>query len=342
MKLALQSMRPTTVFGPWSHTVDGNVKAVQFAERLGYDSVWTAEAAGTDAFVPLAWLAAHTTRIKVGTGVVPISARPPTVTAMTAATLDRLSEGRCILGLGASGPAVVEGWHGATFDAPLGRTREYVSIVREVLARRTPRRVAVEHYPLPSPSAREEHPATARLMFRPARSAVPIYLAGLGPRMVRLASQIADGLIPAFYSPEREKEFFDGIDPLSFDDGFDLAPFVAVSMTDDTGAAIQRMKTFYAFWLGGMGSGSVNFYGEYAQRLGFSDFPEKVKRLFRAGYRGEAATAIPDEFVDAVALCGPRERIEERLSMWHTSSVTSMILTGLDKHSMQTMAELVL
>lgn len=342
MKLGLQAMRATTVFGPWASGIEGNMKAVRFAERLGYDSVWTAEAAGTDAFVPLSWIAAQTTRIKLGTGIVPLSSRPPTVTAMSAATLDRFSGGRFILGLGTSGPAIVEGWHGARYDAPLERTREYVGIVREVLGRRTPRRVAVHHYRLPHPEATEEHPATARLMFRPTRTEVPVYLAALGPRNVRLATEIADGVIPAFYSPAHEKAFFEGIDTARIPDSFDLAPFVAVSMADDFRAAILRLKPSFAFWLGGMGSGSVNFYGRYAERLGFGVFPGRVKHLFRAGYRSEAAAAIPDEFVDAVALCGPRERIAERLVDWRSSRVTTMILNGADKQSMRTMAELVL
>jgi F420-dependent oxidoreductase-like protein len=342
MKLALQAMRPTTVFGAWASTIEGNIRAVRFAERLGYDSVWTAEAAGTDAFLPLAWIAARTDRIKLGTGIVPLSSRPPTVTAMSAATLDRFSGGRFILGLGTSGPAIVEGWHGARFDAPLERTREYVRIVREVLGRRTPRRVAGAHYPLPHPEASEEHPATARLMFRPTRPDVPLYLAALGTRNIRMATEIADGVIPAFYSPAHEKEFFDGIDSAGIGDAFELAPFVAVSMADDTRAAILRLKPAFAFWLGGMGSGSVNFYGRYVERLGFTGFADRVKHLFRAGYRTDAAAAIPDEFVDAVALCGPRERIAERLVDWRSSRVTTMILNGVDKQSMQTMAELVL
>ena len=342
VKLALQTMRPTTVFGLWSSEVVGNVKAVRFAERLGYDSVWTAEAAGTDAFVPLAWLAAHTSRIKLGTGVVPISARRPTVTAMTAATLDRLSGGRAILGLGVSGPAVVEGWHGASFGDPLARTEEYVAIIREVLARRNPRRVSAQHYPLPHPEAREEHPATARLMFRPKRQSLPIYLAALGPKNVGLAIRIADGVIPAFYSPQHERAFFDGVDTSTLPAGFDLAPFVAVSMADDLQQAILRLKPSVAFWMGGMGSGSVNFYARFAERLGFRGFPDKVKQLFRSGYRTEAAAAVPDDFVDAVALCGPKERLKERVEAWRNSSVTTMILTGTDKDSMLAMAELLL
>jgi F420-dependent oxidoreductase-like protein len=339
VKLGLQSMRPTTVFGQWSSGVEGNVKAVRFAERLGYDSVWTAEAAGTDAFVPLAWLAAHTSTIKIGTGIIPISARTPATTAMTAATLDRLSNGRLILGLGTSGPAVVEGWHGASFKAPLARTEEYVRIVREILARRNPQRASGDHYPLPYPGSLERHPTTARLMFRPRRQQVPIYLAAMGAKNLHLATRISDGVIPAFYSPYHEKAFFEGTGQLAFPAGFELAPFVTVSLGDNLESALLRLKPSFAFWLGGMGSGAVNYYAMFAERIGFADFPEKVRQLYRAGYRADAAAAIPDDFVDSVALCGPRSRVRERAEAWRQSSVTTMIMTGLDKEAMIAMAE---
>jgi F420-dependent oxidoreductase-like protein len=335
-------MRPTTVFGHWSSGVEGNVKAVRFAERLGYDSVWTAEAAGTDAFVPLAWLAAHTSTIRLGTGIVPIDARTPATSAMTAATLDRLSDGRVILGLGTSGPAVVEGWHGAPFTSPLERTEEYVRIVREIIARRNPQGASGKHYPLPYPGAQEIHPTTARLMFRPRRTAVPIYLAAMGSRNVRLAMAIADGVIPAFYSPFHEDAFFQGTGRQDLPDGFELAPMVTISLGDNLQSCLLRLKPFFAFWLGGMGSGSVNYYARFAQRIGFEEFPEKVRQLFRAGYRTEAAAAIPDEFIDAVAICGSLGRVKERIEVWRKSSVTTMILTSPDKESMIAMAELVL
>jgi len=343
VKLGLHTMRTTVNFGPWGTGAAPNLAVVQQAEALGYDSIWTAEAAGTDAVVPLTWMAAHTSRIRLATGVMQMTARPPTVTAMTTATLDQLSGGRVILGLGASGPAVVEGWHGVAYGRPLSRSREYVDMVRRTLARQAPLDVKHQHYSVPYRGDDATGLASAtKLMFRPTRSRVPIYLAAMGARSVSLAYEIADGIIPAFYSPYREDAFFEGVERGPRAAGVELAPFVTVSIGDDVTAAIGKLKPGLSFWIGGMGAGGLNFYNRFVQRLGYRGFAEEVQRLHTSGRRGEAAAAIPDEFVDEIALCGPPARIAERLGAWHESQVGTMILTGLDAAAVPVMAELVL
>lgn len=341
MKLGLHTMRSTVNFGLWGSGVDPTLAVVQRAESLGYDSVWTAEAAGTDAVVPLAWLAAHTSRIKLGTGILQLTARTPTTTAMTAATFDHLSGGRFILGLGASGPAVVEGWHSASYRWPLDRTREYIDVVRRVHARTAPVEFHGDHYDIPyrgTDGTGLGEPI--RLMFRPRRRRIPIYLAALGAQNLSLAYEIADGIIPAFYSPYREDAFFADVDDHGRRSEVELAPFVSVSMGDDVATCRDRLKPGLAFWIGGMGAKGLNFYNRFVRRLGFEGFAEDVQRLYTSGQRSAAAAVIPDELVDEVALCGPRERIAERLEAWEKSSVGTMILTGIDEDTVVAMAEL--
>jgi F420-dependent oxidoreductase-like protein len=341
MRLGLNTVRATVNFGLWGSGAAPNVEVVQLAERLGYDSVWTAEASGTDAVGPLAWLAAHTSTIKVGTGIMQMTARAPTTTAMTAATLDLLSGGRFLLGLGASGPAVVEGWHGEPYGKPLDRTREYVKIVRAALARQAVEH-AGEHYQVPNrgPDALQLG-QPVKLMFRPRRASIPIYLAAMGPRNVQLAYEIADGVIPAFYSPHREDAFFSFCDGRP-DRAIDLAPFVPVALGADHQACRDRLKPGLAFWLGGMGAGGLNFYNRFISRLGYEAAAREVQKLFTGGQRARAAAAVPDALVDEVALCGPREAVAEQLEAWKASSVTTMILQGADVPAITTLAELLL
>lgn len=340
MKLGLHVMRGTVNFGLWGSGAGPNVEVVRFAEELGYDSVWTAEAAGTDAVVPLAWLAASTSRIKVGTGIVQMTARSPSTTAMTAATLDHLSGGRFILGLGTSGPAVVEGWHSTRYRDPIGRTREYVEIVRRVMARTGPVTYHGEYYDIPYEAADATGLADPiGLMIRPRRRYIPLFLAAMGQRNLSLAYEIADGVIPAFYSPYREGQFFEGVHENGRSKEVELAPLVPVAVGPDTDACRRRLKPGLAFWIGAMGARGVNFYNRYVRRLGFRGFPEDVQRMYREGHRSQAAAAIPDSFVDEIALCGPPERIRERVVAWQGSRVGTMILTGADRAALVAVAE---
>ena len=341
MRLGLSAVRTTVNFGTWGSGAPANVEVVQLAERLGYDSVWTAEASGTDAVTPLAWLAAHTTTIKLGTAVMQMTARPPTTTAMTAATLDLLSGGRFILGLGVSGPVVVEGWHGAAFASPLERTREYLKVVRDALSRQP-----VEHhgrhyrYPYDGDDA-SGLAAPVRLMFRPRRPSVPIYIAAMGPKNVALAYELADGVMPAFYSPYREDAFFSFTDsPLPR--SIEVAPFVPVAIGENHQACRDRLKPSFAFWFGGMGAKGLNFYNRFISRLGFEHEASVIQELYTKGLRAQAAAAVPDALVDELSLCGPRARIAEQLAAWEESAVTTMILTGADVEAITTVAELAL
>lgn len=340
MKLGVHVMRSTVNFGLWGSGADPNVEMVRLAESLGYDSVWTAEAAGTDAVVPLAWLAAKTSRIKIGTGIVQMTARSPATTAMTAATLDHLSGGRLILGLGTSGPAVVEGWHSTRYRDPLGRTREYVEVVRRVMARAGPVSFHGDYYDIPYQAPDATGLADPiQLMIRPFRRRVPLYLAAMGRRNLSLAYEIADGVIPAFYSPYREAEFFAGVHENGRADAVELAPLVPVAVGRELDACWRRLKPGLAFWIAAMGARGVNFYNRHVRRLGFEGFPADVQRLYQEGRRAQAAAGIPDSFVDEVALCGPPERIPERVAAWNDSRVGTMILTGADRAALVAVAE---
>lgn len=339
MKLGLSAARTGANFGGWGPRAEGTVEVARFAEALGYDSIWTAEVTGTDAVVPLAWLAARTTTIKVGTAVMQLTARAPTTTAQTAATLDLLSGGRMILGLGPSGPGVVSGWHGQPYVDPIQRTREYVEIVRTVL-----RRTRLDHHgdiyriPLDSDADVEG----GRIMFRPRRRDLPIYLSAMGPRSVSLAYELADGYVPMFYSPAREQVFFDGVETHGRLDRVALAPLVPVAVGNDLEACRLRVKAGLAFFLGAMGTKTHNFYNRYFSRLGFEDAAVAVLDSYRRGGVGAAARAIPDDFVDEVALCGCASRVRDQLAAWKESRVDTMILSNADRESIELIAELAL
>ncbi len=341
MRLAIHAMRPTANFGLWGNDMEANIAMVRHAESLGYDSVWTAEASGTDAVVPLAWLAASTKTIKLGTAVMQMAARTPTLAAMTAATVDLLSGGRFMLGLGAGGPAVVEGWHCQAYGQPLARTAEYVEVVRKVLARTSAVVHHGEYYDIPyqrDDATGLAHPI--RLMFRPKRRKLPIYLAAMGPKNLQLAYQIADGIVPAFYSPWREKEFFEGVDRGTRT--VELAPQVSIMMGDNLAACRDRVRGGLAFWIGGMGARGLNFYNRLISRLGFEEVARSVQDLYMSEHRMEAAAAIPDELIDEVALVGPREHVAEQLEVWKESSATTMILMAAEPKALEAVAELVL
>jgi len=326
-----------------------NLPLVQEAERLGYDIVWTAEAYGSDAITPLTWIGAHTSRIKLGTSIMQMAGRTPANTAMTAMTLDHLSGGRFVLGLGASGPQVVEGWHGQPYGKLLGRTREYVSIVRKVFARKAPLEHQGEHYQIPyrGPDASGLGKPLKSILH--GRTGLPIFIAAIGPRNVALAAEIADGWLPVFFSPQRFAEF----DPL-LKEGFakagngkdlglfDIAPMVHVKMGPDVQACRDALKPHLALYIGGMGAKGRNFYNALACRYGYEEAAEQVQALYLSGLKAEAEAAVPDRLVDEVSLCGPRERIADRLGLWRDAPVTLMNVASPDAETLRTMAELVL
>jgi F420-dependent oxidoreductase-like protein len=317
------------------------------AERLGYVSAWTAEAYGSDAVTPATWVAARTERIHVGTAIMQIAGRTPAMTAMTAMTLDALSGGRFRLGLGVSGPQVVEGWHGQAFGRPLRKTREYVEIVRAILRREKPLDHRGEYYQVPyaGPDATGLGKPLKSILH--GRADLPIYLAAIGPKNVALAAEIADGWIPVFFSARRMKMFREWLEagfraaggPAAA--GFDVMPMVSVVVGDDVDACRAAVKPRVALYVGGMGARGRNFYNDVARRYGYEEAAQRVQDLYLAGQKAEAAAAVPDALVDEVALCGPRERIRERLAEWRGSGVTTLLVAG-DTEAVRVMAELVL
>jgi F420-dependent oxidoreductase-like protein len=314
---------------------------VEEAERLGFDSVWVAEAWGTDAVSVLGWLAARTERIKLGSAIMQIPGRTPANTAMTAATLDLLSGGRLLLGLGTSGPQVVEGWHGQPWGKPLGRTREYVEIVRAALQREVVAHEG-EHYRIPwdGPDATGLG-KPLKLMLRPLRAEIPIYLAALGPKNVALAAEIADGWLPIFVAPERFDDAF-GPSLVAAPPDFEIAATASVFVGDDVPALLDALRPHVALYVGGMGAKGRNFYNSLVRRYGWEDEAERIQELYLGGKQREAIAAVPDELVDAVSLVGPKERIAERLAAWRETPVTTLILGTTQPEALQTLAELVL
>ena len=327
-------------------TLAVDVDRVLEAERLGYCSVWTAEAYGSDAVSPAAWIAARTTRIHVGTGIMQIPARTPAMTAMTAMTLDALSGGRFRLGLGVSGPQVVEGWHGQPFGKPLVKTREYVEIVRTILRREKPVEFRGEYYRIPyaGPDATGLGKPLKSILH--GRASVPIYLAAVGPKNVSLAAEIADGWIPVFYSARRASVFREWLDAGFKASGrsaqaFDVMPMVSVVVGPDTAACRARVKPRVALYVGGMGARGRNFYNDIARRYGYEDAAKTIQDFYLSGKKADAEAAVPDALVDEVALCGPKERIGEQLSEWKSAGVTTLMVAG-DATAVRTLAELAL
>jgi F420-dependent oxidoreductase-like protein len=322
-------------------TAQQQLEIVQEAERLGYDSVWAAEAYGSDAATVLAWLAAGTTKINVGSAIFQIPARSAAMTAMTAATIDQLSDGRMRLGIGASGPQVAEGWHGQRYGRMLQRTREYIAVVRMALARE---RVEFhgETLELPLPDG----PGKAlKLTIAPVQERIPIYLAAIGPKNTALAGEIADGWIPTLFAPEHVAEFTthlqEGAQRAGRSlDGFDIAPTVNVFVTDDQAAARDAMRPYLALYVGGMGSREQNFYNRLAQRYGFADAAKQVQDLYLEGKREEACAALPDELIDLVSLCGPKDVVRERLAVYRDAGVGTLMVTPMAFSAEERLAQL--
>ncbi|HEY3182757.1 MAG TPA: LLM class F420-dependent oxidoreductase [Gaiellaceae bacterium] len=313
------------------------IELAQEAERLGYDSAWAAEAWGTDCVSVLAWLGATTSTIKLGSAIMQIPGRTPANTAMTAATLDLLSGGRFLLGLGTSGPQVVEGWHGEPWGKPLGKTREYVEIVRAAL-----RREVVEHhgphYDIPVANGTGLG-KPLKLMLRPLRAEIPIYLATIGPKAVGQAFELADGWLPIFWSPERAREVFP-VDRAR--EGFDIAPSVPLLLTDDVESGRDALKQYYSFYIGGMGARGKNFYNDLFARYGWEQEARAIQDAFLDGRQRDAAALVPDAFVDQAALVGPKERIRDRLDAWRESGATTMLVSTRDESSLRALAEVAL
>ena len=324
--------------------------AIREAERLGFDSIWTSEAYGCDVLTPLAWWGSQTSRVRLGTSIMQISARRPTAAAMAALTMDHLSGGRFVLGLGVSGPQVVEGWYGEPFAKPLARTREYVSIVRDVIARRAPVTSAGDHYPLPLNGA---HGATGlgkplKTTLHPLREHIPIFLGAEGPKNIAQTAEIADGWLALFYSPQHHAELYQPY----LDEGFARRPEgrpadfeIAVSLDfivhDDVEAAADQIRPRLALYFGGMGARSMNFHQEVAVRMGYGAQARKIQQLFLEGKKAEAAAAVPTKLVEELSLIGPPDKIRHDLEAWRDAGVSSLLIVGAPERLRQA-AELVL
>lgn len=325
----------------------GAQESVLEAERLGFDSVWTAEAYGSDAITPLAWWGAATSTIKLGTSIVQISARTPAATAMAAMTLDHLSNGRLILGLGVSGPQVVEGWYGQPFAKPLARTREYIGIVREIWARNGPVTNAGPHYPLPiNDGTGLGKPLKASI--RPLREDIPIYLAAEGPKNIALAGELCDGWLALFYSPHHDGLYRDALNEgLSRPtarrarDQFDVAAAVPLILTDDVERAADALRPMYALYFGGMGAKSANFHANVAIRMGYEADVAKIQELYLSGHKEDAAAAVPTRLIEQITLIGSKDKIRHDLEAWRDSIVTTLLIAG-DPATLRAAAELIL
>ncbi len=317
------------------------VSLTQEAEKLGFDSVWSAEAWGSDAFGPLAFLAAHTSRIRLGTAVAQLAGRTPTSTAMHAITLDHLSNGRFTLGLGVSGPQVVEGWYGQPFAKPLARTREYVDIIRQVMRREAPVSNSGEHYPLPYTGPGSTGMGKPlRSITHPLRADLPIYLGAEGPKNVALAAEICDGWIPLWYAPTREEVYADSLAHARPD--FDIVVPVTINVTDDLKGAYDAMRAPLGFYIGGMGAKDRNFHKELMGRMGYPAEAQKIQDLFFEGKRGEAIAAVPDAFIDDIALVGSKERIRDRLAAWKESKARTLLVHAPNPEALKKIADVVM
>jgi F420-dependent oxidoreductase-like protein len=321
--------------GYWgSGPPEGVAAAIAEAERLGFDSLWTAEAYGSDALTPLAWWGATTTRLELGTGIVQISARTPTATAMAAMTLDHLSGGRVILGLGASGPQVVEGWYGQPYPRPLARTREYVQIVREVVARQKPVQFSGEQYQIPLAGGTGLG-KPLKSTIHPFRSRIPIYLGAEGPKNVALAAEICDGWLPLFFSPKDDAHYrrclAEGFAASGEPDKasrFAVVANVLIVPGDDVERCADRLRPYLALYAGGMGARGANFHFEVFARMGYEAEALRIQDLYLAGRKDEAAAAVPLAMVEDVALVGPVDKLRDDLARWKETCLTTMLVTG--------------
>jgi len=322
------------------------MEMVKAAEEAGYVAVWAAESWGSDAVTVLSWIGAQTSTIKLGAGILQMPARTPAMTAMTAVTLNELSEGRFILGLGLSGPQVVEGWHGRPYGKPIGKTREYVEIVRQIVARKHPLIHQGEHYQIPFKGEGSTGLGKPLKLITHPHHELPIYIASVGPKNVALTAEIADGWLPIFYSPEHpefeaslEAGFAASGDP-ERRSKFTVAPSVQAMVDEDFSAARNAMRPMLALYIGGMGARGRNFYHSLAARYGFEEEADEIQDQFLEGNRMAAATAVPDELIDLVCIAGPRGHVAERLAAWKESGVDMLNVTTHDIGTVRAMAEL--
>jgi len=302
----------------------GAAEVIAEADRLGFDSLWTAEAYGSDALTPLAWWGAQTERMRLGTAIAQISARTPAATAMAAITMDHLSGGRFVLGLGVSGPQVVEGWYGQPFAKPLARTREYIEIVRAIWARKEPVVFAGEHYQLPLPGTELGKPLKS--IVRPLREDIPIYLAAEGPKNIALATELCQGWLALFYSPHSADLYAEAL--ASAGDDFEVVATVPLIVADDVDAAADMIRPMYALYFGGMGAREVNFHANVPIRMGYEDAVAKIQDAYLNGRKDEAAAAVPTELVEQLALIGPVDKIRADLEAWRESRVDTLLIGG--------------
>ncbi len=316
------------------------VELAKEAEKLGYHTVWVPEIYGADCFTPLAWVGAHTERIQLGTSIMQISARTPASAAMHAVTLDYLSNGRLVLGIGVSGPQVVEGWYGQPYPKPLARTREWIQIFRKVVAREEPVAFDGEHYQLPLQGGMGLGKAL-KLIQHPARPHIPVYLGAEGPKNVKLSAELFDGWIPMFLSPYRMMDVYKDAMAIRGPD-FEIAAAVPVIVDDDVDRALLQVKQQVGFYVGGMGAKDFNVHKDHVSRFGFADAADQIQALFLSGRRDEAIAAVPDELADEISLVGPKARILDRLEAWKESPVTQITVGSADPATLQFMAEALL
>ncbi|GAC79092.1 probable F420-dependent oxidoreductase, Rv3520c family [Gordonia malaquae] len=344
MKLGLQ-------LGYWGQgPIPNAAELVGAAEEAGFDSVFTAESWGSDAYTPLAWWGSQTSRVRLGTAVAQMSARTPTALAMAALTIDHLSGGRHIIGLGVSGPQVVEGWYGQPFAKPLARTREYVQVIRDVLAREGAVRNDGPHYPLPL----AEGPGVSGLgkplkpITHPLRADIPIWLGAEGPKNVAQTAEIADGWLAVFYTPRISPMFngwldegFARPDARRTRETFEIAANAQCVITDDVAAALDRYRPSAALYVGGMGAKEKNFHADLYRRMGYGDVVDEVTRLFLSGKKAEAVAAVPDEMVRETMLVGTKDQVREQIKEWEASGVTTLMVTARDTDTIRELATLV-
>ena len=325
----------------------GAAQAIAEAESLGVDSIWTAEAYGSDCLTPLAWWGAATSRIKLGTAIVQMSARQPAATAMAAMTMDHLSGGRFILGLGVSGPQVVEGWYGMPFAKPLARTREYIGILRDIWARKGPVTADGEHYKLPLPGG-TGLAKPLKSSIHPLREEIPIYLGAEGPKNIALCAELCDGWLAMLFSPTHQapyeaalQEGFSRPGARRSAEEFEVCATVPLIVSDDVDASIDALRPFYALYFGGMGAKGTNFHANVAIRMGYEREVDQIQELYLGGKKDEAGAAVPRALIEELSLVGPPEKIRDDLAKWRESIVTTLIV-GADGPTLRTVAELVL
>jgi F420-dependent oxidoreductase-like protein len=343
MKLGLQ-------LGYWgAHPPENHAELVAAAEAADFDAVFTAEAWGSDAYTPLAWWGSSTRRVRLGTSVIQLSARTPTACAMAALTLDHLSGGRHMLGLGVSGPQVVEGWYGQSFPKPLARTREYIDIIRQVWAREKPVTSAGPHYPLPLNGERASGLGKPlKSITHPLRADIPILLGAEGPKNVALAAEICDGWLPIFYTPRMAGTYNEWLDEGFARPGarrsredFEICATANIVITDDRSAAFAAMKPYIALYMGGMGAEDTNFHADVYRRMGYAEVVDDVTKLFRSNQKDKAAEIIPDEVIDDAAIVGDADYVRKQITAWEAAGVTMMVVSGRSTEQVHELASLI-